>query len=79
MNQLRSELMIHQKILDAFQDLPTDLKRHILTFFTSSNAVLICPKCYLGSYKVLIYESDCFVCEHNYYEFSKVNNKGKPL
>ena len=81
MNLLQSELIEHQKILDAFQHLPTDVKKHILTFYKSSNAVVICPKCYLGSYKVLIYEHERFVCEHNYYEavFPRQNNKGKPL
>lgn len=71
MNLLQSELIEHQKILDFFQNLPKDIKQYILTFYKSSNAVLICPQCYLGSYKVLIYESECFICEHNYY---KLNN-----
>ena len=68
MNLLQSELIEHKKILDAFQDLPKDIKKYILTFHNSTNAVVICPQCYLGSYRVLIYEHECFICEHNYYK-----------
>ena len=71
MNLLQSELIEHKKILDAFRQLPSDIKKYILTFYKSSNAILICPKCYAASYKVLIAEGGCFVCDHNYY---KINN-----
>ena len=71
MNLLQSELIEHKKILDAFRHLPRDIKKYILTFHSSSNAVLICPQCYAASYKVLIAEGGCFVCDHNYY---KINN-----
>ena len=71
MNLLQSELIEHKKILDAFKGLPSDIKKYILTFYTSSNAILICPSCYAASYKVLIAEGGVFVCDHNYY---KINN-----
>lgn len=70
MNLLQSELMEHQKILDAFHGLPTAIKKHILTFYSSSNAFLICPVCYARKYKVLIYEPPGFICEHKYYEMN---------
>ena len=71
MNLLQSELIEHKKILDAFRQLPKDIKRYILEFYKSSNAILICPSCYSASYKVLLMEGGCFVCDHNYY---KLNN-----
>ena len=70
MNQLQSELMIHQKILDAFKDLPTDIKKYILTFYSSSNGILICPECDVASYKVMICDGGIFICSHNYYKLS---------
>lgn len=68
MNLLQSELIEHKKVLDAFRDLPKDIKKHILTFYNSTNAVVMCPACCLGSYKILVYEHDCFICEHNFYK-----------
>ena len=80
MNLLQSELVEHKKILDAFRQLPKDIKKYILEFHRSwphswglphlgsSNAILICPICYEASYKVLICEGGCFICDHNYYK-----------
>ena len=67
MNLLKSELMEHQKVLDAFQGLPRDIKKHILTFHNSKDAFWVCAECFRRSYKILVYENDCFVCEHRAY------------
>ena len=45
MNLLRSELCEHQKILDAFQELPADLRHHIQTFYQSIRPIPTCPYC----------------------------------
>jgi hypothetical protein len=71
MNLLKSELVEHKKILDAFRLLPKDIKKYILEFHCSSSAILICPLCYEASYKVLICEGGCFICDHNYYKMNR--------
>ena len=45
MNLLISELQEHQKVLDAFQELPADLRMYIQTFYISVNPVMICSGC----------------------------------
>lgn len=69
MNLLQSELIEHQKVLDAFKDLPADLKRLILTFYKSSNG-MICPECFAAPYKILILEGGIFICSHNQFKLS---------
>ena len=58
----------HKKILDAFQGLPRDIKKYILTFFHSKITVQICPECGSGCFTVLVpLDFQYFQCEHNYY------------
>ena len=45
MNLLISELTEHQKILTAFQELPADLKKYILSFYKSTVPIYTCPYC----------------------------------
>ena len=45
MNLLQSELIEHQKILDTFKQLPTDIKKYILLFHKSTPPLKRCPLC----------------------------------
>ena len=45
MNLIISELAQHKKILNAFRDLPTDLKKLVRTFHVSTSPVLTCRFC----------------------------------
>ena len=47
-NLLVSKLTEHQKVLDAFRDLPSDIKKYIQTFYQSSRPVLTCRYCNWG-------------------------------
>ena len=67
MNLLQSELVEHQKILDAFAPLPKALKKHIQSFYKSSVPITICPACHKMAFRVLVCQGECFLCEHNYF------------
>ena len=45
MNLVTSELAEHMKILDAFRELPADLKRLIQTFYVSTCPSNLCRFC----------------------------------
>ena len=67
MTLLQSELIEHQKILDAFAALPKAVKQHILSFHKSSIPISICPACHRMAFRVLVCKEECFLCEHNYF------------
>ena len=72
MNLVRSELTEHKKVLEAFRDLPKELKKKILTFYRTEYRIDICPECGQGCFKVLVPVRNYFQCSHNYYPISAV-------
>ena len=76
---LNSELEKHKKILDFFSRLPKCLRQYVQSFYMSTLPILLCPECGSGFYK-LFKENDsisnCFLCEHNYFQLKFGTTEG---
>lgn len=58
----------HKDVLHAFQGLPRDIKKYILTFYKTERRITFCPICGSGMYESAYYLPPfChFKCVHNY-------------
>ena len=76
---LRAEFQDHKDILEAFSALPTDIKKHILTFFRTEPRISWCPICGSGmSASAFAYHIPpfChFTCQHNFKPISRLRTE----